>query len=48
MTEDQQAITIRLPRPLHDQLRRRAFETRKPMSQIVIAAIAKDLGNEDR
>jgi predicted transcriptional regulator len=48
MTEDTQAMTIRLPAELHERLRRAAFETRVPMSQIVITAIKKELGNEDR
>jgi predicted DNA-binding protein len=47
MTQDVQALTIRLPAPLHERLRRAAFDARVPMSQIVITAIEKELGNED-
>jgi predicted transcriptional regulator len=40
MTEDDtQALTIRLPRPVHEKLRRLAFEAHTPMNQIAVAAI---------
>ena len=40
MTEDDtQALTIRLPKPTHEKLRRLAFEARTPMNQIAVAAI---------
>jgi predicted HicB family RNase H-like nuclease len=40
MTEDDtQALTIRLPRSLHQWLRRAAFEREVPMNQIVTEAI---------
>jgi len=48
MEEKVQALTVRLPEPLHERLRRAAFETRVPMNQIVITAIEKELRNEDR
>jgi hypothetical protein len=40
--DDTQAMTLRLPRLLHEWLRRTAFEQRKPMNEIVIAAIEKE------
>lgn len=43
MAEDEQAMTVRIPRPLHERLRRLAFETREPMNQIVIAAINAEI-----
>ncbi len=40
MTEDDtQALTIRLPKPTHERLRRLAFEARTTMNQIAVAAI---------
>jgi predicted transcriptional regulator len=40
MTEDDtQPMTIRLPKPTHERLRRLAFEARTPMNQIAVAAI---------
>lgn len=46
MTEDTQAMTVRLPQPLYERLRRTAFEQRVPMSQLVITAIEKELKGE--
>ena len=44
MTEDDtQALTIRLPKPVHETLRRLAFEARTPMNQIAIAAIITEI-----
>jgi hypothetical protein len=42
MTEETQAITVRLPSPLYEWLRRAAFDRRIPMSQIVITAVEKE------
>jgi predicted transcriptional regulator len=40
MTEDDtQPMTIRLPKPTHERLRRLAFDARTPMNQIAVAAI---------
>ncbi len=47
MTEDTQAITVRLPGPLYEWLRRAAFDRRIPMSQIVITAVEKEKANEN-
>jgi hypothetical protein len=46
MAEDEQAMTVRLPKPLYEQLRRAAYEAHKPMSQIVITAINAALKGE--
>jgi hypothetical protein len=46
MAEDEQAMTVRLPKPLYEQLRRAAYEAHKPMSQIVIAAVNAALKGE--
>ncbi len=46
MTEDMQAMTLRLPRPVHEQLRRLAFETRKPMNDIAVEAISNAIEKE--
>jgi predicted transcriptional regulator len=44
MTEDDtQPMTIRLPRPVHEQLRRLAFDTRKSMNDIAVTAITQAL-----
>ena len=47
MTEDTQSMTIRLPRPLHEQLRRLAFETppgaRESMNDIAVYAIGAEI-----
>lgn len=37
-------MTIRLPLPLYEQLRKAAFEQRMPMSRIIITALEKQLG----
>ena len=34
------AVTFRLPEDLHERLRREAFETRRPMNELVIEALA--------
>lgn len=47
MAEKVQALTVRLPEPLHERLRRVAFEMRVAMNQIVVTAIEKELDNED-
>jgi predicted transcriptional regulator len=39
MTEDVQPMTIRLPKSVHERLRRLAFETRQSMNDIAVAAI---------
>jgi predicted transcriptional regulator len=40
MTEDDtQALTVRLPKSMHERLRRLAFDARTPMNQIAVAAI---------
>jgi len=41
--DDTQALTVRLPRPLHEQLRRLAFETRQSMNDIAVTAIGNAL-----
>jgi predicted DNA-binding protein len=46
MTEDVQALTVRLPKPVHEKLRRVAFETRKPMNEIVVTAVEKELSED--
>jgi hypothetical protein len=47
MTEETQPMTVRLPRPLHEQLRRLAFETprdaRESMNDIVLAGITAEI-----
>jgi hypothetical protein len=48
MTGDEtRQLPLRLPAPLYEQLRRAAFDARIPMNQIVIAALEKELGNEE-
>ena len=39
--DDIQAITIRLPRDLHELLRRSAFDKRTSMNALIIEAIRK-------
>jgi predicted transcriptional regulator len=39
--EDTQAMSIRLPRDLHEWLRRQAFETRTAMNAIVAEALSE-------
>lgn len=43
MTEDVQPVTVRLPRSLHEQLRRLAFETRESMNDIALAGITAEI-----
>jgi hypothetical protein len=47
MTEDVQPMTLRLPRSMHEQLRRLAFETppgaRESMNDIAIAGITAEI-----
>ncbi len=38
---EQQAMTVRLPVELYEWLRREAFDTREPMSAIVLAALER-------
>ena len=45
MVEQVQALTVRLPGPLHERLRVVAFEARVPMNKIVVTAIERELGN---
>lgn len=47
MTEDTQAMTVRIPKPVYEWLRRTAFDRHIPMNQIVITAIEKEKANED-
>lgn len=46
MTEETQAITVRLPGSLYEQLRRVAYETHKPMNKIIIAAVSAEMRKE--
>ena len=49
MTGDVQPLTIRLPAPLYEKLRKRAFDQRIPMNQLVIDALEKtEKDNENR
>lgn len=49
MTADEtRQLPVRLPRPLYEQLRRTAFEAMIPMNQIVIAALEKELGQDEQ
>jgi hypothetical protein len=43
MTENVQPITVRLPRPLHEQLRRVAFDARESMNDIALAGITAEI-----
>jgi hypothetical protein len=47
MIEDVQPMTVRLPKPAHEQLRRLAFETpaeaRESMNDIAVAAISAEI-----
>jgi hypothetical protein len=47
MTEDVKPMTVRLPKSLHEQLRRLAFETppdaRESMNDIAIAGITAEI-----
>jgi predicted DNA-binding protein len=45
--DETQALTVRLPKPLHERLRRLAYDTRTPMNQIVIDAIEAEIGVSD-
>lgn len=47
MTENVQPITVRLPESLYEQLRRLAYEARKPMSRIVIEAISDAMKRQE-
>jgi predicted CopG family antitoxin len=38
-----QAITVRLPKDVYEQLRREAFDTRESMASIIISALEKRL-----
>lgn len=44
MTDESQAMTIRLPSPLYERLRKAAFGQHVPMSRIIVAALEKELG----
>lgn len=44
--EGVQPITIRFPVALYERLRKAAFEQRRPMTGIVIAAVEKELARE--
>jgi hypothetical protein len=43
MTDDTQPMTIRLPKPMHEQLRRLAFEARESMNDIALAGITAEI-----
>ena len=36
---DTQAITIRLPRDIYENLRRESFETREPMNTVIVGTL---------
>jgi predicted transcriptional regulator len=38
-----QQLTIRLPKNLYEQLRKTAFDQRRPMNEIIIEAVADKL-----
>jgi len=38
-----QPLTIRLPKPIYEKLRRAAFNQRRPMNEIVVEAVAAQL-----
>lgn len=40
-------MTIRLPSPLYEQLRKAAFEQRVPMTRIIVTALEKQLGAQE-
>ncbi len=40
VTDDTQAMTVRLPRDIHEWLRRESYETRAAMNDIILAALA--------
>lgn len=46
--DDLQAMTVRLPRPLYEWLRRTAFERHVSMSQIIIAAIEHEKTEQEK
>jgi len=43
MTEDVQPMTIRLPKPVHERLRRLAFDARESMNDIALAGITAEI-----
>jgi hypothetical protein len=47
MTEDTQAMSIRLARDLHDWLRRESFETRKAMNALITEALTEYRAKHD-
>jgi predicted transcriptional regulator len=45
MADDYIALTIRMPRDLHEKLRVIAFETRTPITRMVVAAVQGAVDN---
>jgi hypothetical protein len=39
------AMTLRMPRNLHDALRKIAFDTRTPISRLVVSAVQESVDN---
>lgn len=42
--QDEQAMTVRVPRQWHEVLRRRAFDERRPISELVREALREHFG----
>jgi predicted HicB family RNase H-like nuclease len=45
VTDDMQAFSVRLPRDLHEWLRRESFETRTAMNALVAEALSEFLAH---
>lgn len=44
---DEQAMTVRIPRTLHDYLRERAFKERRHMSDLIREALEAQFGRRE-
>jgi len=48
MTEERQTLSVRFPPGLYERMRAVAFERRVSINSLVVAAVEKDLGEEER
>jgi predicted transcriptional regulator len=47
MPEDEQPMTVRLPRDLYERLRKVAFDRREPMSVIIIEGARREVARRE-
>jgi predicted HicB family RNase H-like nuclease len=46
MTAEPHQMTVRLPEPVYERLRREAFERRVPMNEIIVEALREHMAGQ--